>query len=241
MSRMVGVMGMACPGEGRANAELTRAPSPRPADCQGGRAVTRASMETVAAPYAEPGAGRLAPTDHSLVLAVRRGDDHAFEQLFERYQRRIAAFVYDRTGDHGRAEDLTQEIFLSALRRMRESDRPIAFKPWIYEIAKNACIDQFRRTRRGQEISFDAEDGAGAAAAGRLTGGAPTPDAAMDQKQAIDDLCGAFYGLSETHHETLVLRELEGLSYEEIAGRPDMTPGAVESTLFRARRKLTEE
>ena len=53
--------------------------------------------------------------------------------------------------DHGRAEDITQEVFMSALRRMRETDRPIAFKPWIYEIAKNACIDAFRRSqaRRG--------------------------------------------------------------------------------------------
>src|SRR3954452_23615680 len=84
--------------------------------------------------------------DDVLVAAVRRGDDRAFERLYERYQRRIAAYVYGMVGDHGRAEDVTQEVFISALRRMRATDRPIAFKPWVYEIAKNACIDQFRRS-----------------------------------------------------------------------------------------------
>ena len=56
--------------------------------------------------------------------------------------------------DHGRAEDVTQEVFVSALRRMRATERPIAFKPWIYEIAKNACIDQFRRSKRAEEVSL---------------------------------------------------------------------------------------
>jgi RNA polymerase sigma factor (sigma-70 family) len=59
--------------------------------------------------------------------------------------------------DHGRAEDITQEVFITALRRMRETDREIDFK-WIYEIAKNACIDHFRRTRNTSEVSLDPEE-----------------------------------------------------------------------------------
>jgi RNA polymerase sigma factor (sigma-70 family) len=97
-------------------------------------------------------------TDHELVSAVRCGDDRAFEQLYTRYQRRIAAFVGAKVKDHGRAEDITQEVFVSALRRMRQTERPIAFKPWIYEIAKNACIDAYRRGRRAEEVSYDADD-----------------------------------------------------------------------------------
>ena len=68
------------------------------------------------------------------------------------YHRRIAAYIFGMVRDHGRAEDLTQEVFVSALRRMRATDRPIAFKPWVYEIAKNACIDDFRRARRAREV-----------------------------------------------------------------------------------------
>jgi len=198
-------------------------------------------METVAAPYADREIAGVEPTDHALVAAVRRGDVRAFEQLFARYQRRIAAYVYGMVGDHGRAEDITQEIFISALRRMGETERPIAFKPWIYEIAKNACIDQFRRSRRVDEISYDADEGLGAADYGRLAERGPSPAAAVDQKQALQDLCGAFGGLSETHHQILVLRELEGLSYQQIGDRMGMTRTSVESTLFRARRRLSEE
>src|ERR671915_1668627 len=147
-------------------------------------------------------------TDHQLVSAVRAGDDRAFEELYSRYQRRIAAYVCGMVKDYGRAEDITQDVFISALRRMRETERPIAFKPWIYEIAKNACIDQFRRSRRAEELSFDAEDGLAPADYGRLVGSEPTPDAAVVAKQELDHLCGAFGGLSDTHHEILVLREL---------------------------------
>src|SRR5687767_15422251 len=179
--------------------------------------------------------------DHRLVAAVRRGDDRAFEALYGRYQRRIHAYIMGMVKDHGRAEDITQEVFVSALRRMRETERPIAFKPWIYEIAKNACIDQFRRSRRAEEVSLQADEGLAPGDYGRLVGSDPTPDVAVAAKQDLDNLCGAFGGLSDTHHEILVLREFEGMSYREIGDRLGMSRPAVESTLFRARRRLTEE
>jgi RNA polymerase sigma factor (sigma-70 family) len=124
---------------------------------------------------------------------------------------------------------------------MRETERPIAFKPWVYEIAKNACIDQFRRSKRTEEVSLQAEDGLAPADYGRLVGSDPAPHDAVAAKQELDNLCGAFGGLSDTHHEILVMRELEGLSYREIGDRMGMSRPAVESTLFRARRRLTEE
>jgi RNA polymerase sigma factor (sigma-70 family) len=179
--------------------------------------------------------------DQRLVAAVRRGDDRAFEALYSRYHRRIHAYVMGMVKDHGRSEDITQEVFVSALRRMRETERPIAFKPWVYEIAKNACIDQFRRSKRAEEVSLQAEDGLAPADYGRLVGSDPAPHDAVAAKQELDNLCGAFGGLSDTHHEILVMRELEGLSYREIGDRMGMSRPAVESTLFRARRRLTEE
>src|SRR5215813_3139500 len=185
--------------------------------------------------------GALSPADSELVAAVRAGDDAAFERLYHRYQRRIGAYIYGMVHDHGRAEDITQDVFMSALRRMRATDTPIAFKPWIYEIAKNACIDAFRRSRRAEEVSYDADDSLAPSDQSRLIGSGPTPDAALAAKHDLESLCGAFGGLSETHHEILVLRELEGLSYQEIGRRMGMSRPAVESTLFRARRRLTEE
>ncbi|MEN3280947.1 MAG: hypothetical protein V7607_2087 [Solirubrobacteraceae bacterium] len=140
--------------------------------------------------------------------------------------------------DHGRAEDITQDVFISALRRMRATDARIAFKPWVYEIAKNACIDAFRRSKRAEEVSYDVEDGAERL---HLMSNGPTPDAAVDTRMSLDHLRGAFGGLSEAHHQILVMRELEGLSYRQIGEKLGMSRPSVESTLFRARRRLSEE
>ncbi|HEX7298993.1 MAG TPA: sigma-70 family RNA polymerase sigma factor [Solirubrobacteraceae bacterium] len=196
-------------------------------------------MATLAAPsLATPLAGSDRHGDESLVAAVRAGDDHAFEQLYLRYQRRIGAYIYGMVHDHGRAEDITQDVFMSALRRMRATDGRIVFKPWVYEIAKNACIDAFRRSRRTEEVSYDADDGGERL---HLVSTSPTPDAAVDTRMSLDHLRGAFGGLSDAHHQILVMRELEGLSYRQIGERLGMSRPSVESTLFRARRRLSEE
>src|SRR6187549_58913 len=125
-------------------------------------------------------------SDHKLVAAVRRGDDRAFEALYERYHRRTHAYVYGMVKDHQRAEDVTQEVFVSALRRMRETEQPLAFKPWLYQIAKNSCIDAFRRSRRTEEVSYDADDALAPADHSKLVGSGPTPDAAVETKLDLD-------------------------------------------------------
>ncbi len=178
-------------------------------------------------------------TDHELVTAVRRGEDSAFEELFSRYRGRIRSYVSGIIGDADRAEDIAQEVFISVLRRLRDTERPIAFKPWVYQIAKNACIDELRRARRDHEVPFDQResdhDG------DSLLSSVPGPEAVVESKQLLEDLRGAFRGVSELHHRILVLRELEGLSYSEIGERLGMSRPVVESTLFRARRRLAEE
>jgi RNA polymerase sigma factor (sigma-70 family) len=144
--------------------------------------------------------------------------------------------------DAGRAEDLVQEIFLSALRRLRATDAKIRFRPWIFEIAKNASIDHYRRMSRTEEVSIHAEDALRPTDQLRLIGRPQTrPENAILHKERFDQLRDAFAELSTNHHRVLVLRELEGLSYREIAQKMDMTRPAVESALFRARRRLQQE
>ena len=183
---------------------------------------------------------RASPTDHELVRAVRRGEVYAFEELFSRYRERIRSYATGILADFDRAEDITQVVFISALGRLRATERPIAFKPWIYQIAKNACIDELRRTRRSLEVSLDQEQ-AVSEAGPDLASHAPGPEVALESKLQLDDLFGALRGVSDLHHRILVLRELEGLSYSEIGARLDMSRPMVESTLFRARRRLAEE
>jgi RNA polymerase sigma factor (sigma-70 family) len=187
-----------------------------------------------------PAASSVSVDESELVAAARNGDDRAFEALYSSYAGRILAYIGRMVGDHGRAEDISQEVFMSALGRLRQSEQPIAFKPWIYEIAKNACIDESRRTKRGREVPFGV-DGDQLTDDRRLTALIPTPDAAVEGKQRLRDLQGAFDGLSEIQHEVLVLRELGGLSYREIGERLNMNRAMVESSLFRARRRLSEE
>jgi RNA polymerase sigma factor (sigma-70 family) len=182
-----------------------------------------------------------ARSEHELVAAIRAGNDHAFEELYSRYSERIFGFIISKVHDHGRAEDIAQEVFMSALRRLRSSDQTIAFKPWIYEIAKNACIDEFRRSSRAREVPLEADGEFVVDRQKSSVSRVPTPAAAVESKQRLDDLRGAFGGLSATHHQLLVMREFEGMSYDEIGERLGMTRQMVESSLFRARRKLTEE
>jgi RNA polymerase sigma factor (sigma-70 family) len=178
--------------------------------------------------------------DQALVQAARGGDDRAFERLYAMYRDRVGAFIFNKVHDHGRAEDISQEVFMSALRQLRSNEREIAFKPWVFAIAKNACIDEFRRSARGREVPVEAgEDFPNGQRASLSI--VPSPPSAIESKQRLADLRGAFGGLSESHHRMLVMRELEGRSYDEIGDRLGMTRQMVESGLFRARRKLSEE
>jgi RNA polymerase sigma factor (sigma-70 family) len=185
-------------------------------------------------------ATRAESTDRDLVEAVRAGDDCAFEELYRRYQPRIAAFVRRKVGDPARAEDIAQDVFFSALRRLRATDAEIDFKPWVFQIASNAAIDHWRRTSRAEEISVDADEGMRQSDRVRLTGAAG-PDSVLVDKERFEHLRGAFDELSDMHSRILVMREFEGLSYREIAEQLDVSRGSVESTLFRARRRLESE
>src|SRR5579875_810712 len=180
-------------------------------------------------------------SEAAMVARARAGDDRAFEELYARYRERIHAFILSKVRDHGRAEDLGQEVFMSALRQLRASDSEILFKPWLYTIARNACIDEFRRAARAPEVPIEPDELPTSSGTARMESRLPTPAAAIDSKQALQDLRGAFDGLNETQHKLLVMREFEGLSYDEIGVRLGMTRQMVESGLFRARRKLGEE
>jgi len=178
-------------------------------------------------------------TEGSLVDAVRQGEDEAFGELYRRHQPEVARFVRARIRDQGRAEDVTQDAFLSALRRLRQTDGDVAFRPWMFEIARNATIDCYRRSSRTEEVSIDA-DAMQAADAGRLPGG-PQPELSLVTQESFASLREAMHELSDVHRRAIVLRELEGRSYREIGARLDLGQAAVESTLFRARRSLERE
>ena len=185
-------------------------------------------------------AARLGRDDRELVAAVRVGDDAAFEELYRRYHQRVAAYVRGMVRDEARAEDLAQDAFFSALRRMRATDAEIAFKPWIFEIARNAAIDHWRRAGRAEEVSVDGEGLLRRSDLIRLAA-APPPETAVIDRERLGHLRGALDELPEIQTRVLVMRELEGMSYREIAERLDLSRSSVETALFRARRRLEAE
>ena len=185
-------------------------------------------------------AARVGREDRELVAAVRMGDDAAFEELYRRYHHRVAAYVRGMVRDEARAEDLAQDAFFSALRRMRATDAEVAFKPWIFEIARNAAIDHWRRAGRAEEVSVDGEGLLRRSDLIRLAA-APPPETAVIDRERLGHLRGALDELPEVQTRVLVMRELEGMSYREIAERLDLSRSSVETALFRARRRLEAE
>ena len=178
-------------------------------------------------------------SDPELVTAARAGHDSAYEELYRRYRGRVIAFVEGIVGDRNCAEEIAQEAFVAAWQALRASDTEIAFKAWIYTIARNASLNARRRHARFEEISMSgAEPALPPADRLRLVSEAATPDDVVAAKESLEHLGGAFDELTDSHFRILVMRELDGLPYREIARRMGLTQGAVQVMLLRARRRL---
>jgi RNA polymerase sigma factor (sigma-70 family) len=175
-------------------------------------------------------------SDATLTLAASRGDDDAFAVLYARYAPRISAYLHRLLDDEHLAQDLTHEVFVSALSRLRSARPPIAFGPWLYRIARNASIDVHRRSQLVRQVPLPSPEDERAALAG-----SSEPPAEAELRQWLDDLRDLLGGLSENHRTVLVLRELEGLSNAEIGRQMGLSRPAVEGLLFRARAKVRRE
>jgi RNA polymerase sigma factor (sigma-70 family) len=215
-------------------AEEGDARSVEPGPMAGGRHWRRQVKPILAAAAASTEA-----REEELVAAAQAGSKQAFEALFRRYRDRITTFVRSSVRDDGRTEDLVQEIFFSAHKNLGSLEHPGAFRSWIYQIARNACLDEARRRSRQDELilgwdEFPPPDE-------RIVTHNQSAEGALSQKEELSNLTQALDGLPESQHEALVLREIGGMSYDEIGRRMQLSRPAVESVLFRARRGLKGE
>jgi RNA polymerase sigma factor (sigma-70 family) len=169
-------------------------------------------------------------SDERLVALVRRGNTGAFEVLVARYQARLLAFCRHLLGSREDAEDVLQEAFASAYNAMLGDDRPINVRPWLYRIARNRCLNHMRRQ---QPIGVDSMD------VHLSEHGTSTADK-VHQREEFRLLVGDITGLPETQRTALVLREMDALSYEQIAEAMETTVPSVKSLLVRARVSLAE-
>ncbi len=169
-------------------------------------------------------------SDERLIAFVRRGNVAAFEALVGRYETRLLAFCRHLLGSREDAEDILQEVMAAAFNAILADERPIKVRPWLYRIARNRCLNHLRRN---QALGVDSMD------VHFSDNGASTADKVHDREE-FRLLVGDIQDLPETQRTALVLREMDALSYEQIAEAMETTVPSVKSLLVRARVSLAE-
>ncbi len=169
--------------------------------------------------------------DIALVERLRAGEEDAFREFVETYQDRIITVCARVCGSTTDAEDVAQETFIKALRSIDRFAGNSALFTWLYRIAVNASRDHLAHRRRRPAVPLDS---AGVDPADDAAG----PDARLQTREIQQRVRSALDDLAEPFRTTLVLREMEGHTYDEIARILDISIGTVESRIFRARRKL---
>ena len=169
-------------------------------------------------------------SDERLIALVRRGNHHAFEALVARYQARLLAFCRHMLSSKEDAEDVLQEVFAAAFNAVLADNRPINVRPWLYRIARNRSLNQLRRT---QAVGVDSMDV-------HLSENGQTTADKVHRREEFRLLIADVRDLPETQRTALLLREIDALSYEQIAEAMETTVPSVKSLLVRARVSLAE-
>ncbi|HEX6457951.1 MAG TPA: sigma-70 family RNA polymerase sigma factor [Thermoleophilaceae bacterium] len=169
-------------------------------------------------------------SDEKLVALTRRGNHGAFEALVDRYNSRLLAFCRHMLASTEDAEDVLQEVFTAAFNAICADDRPINARPWLYRIARNRCLNHLRRPQHAGQDSMDVFE---------RDGGATTADT-VHTREEFRQIVADVQDLPETQRTALLLREIDALSYEQIAEAMDTTVPSVKSLLVRARVSLAE-
>jgi len=176
--------------------------------------------------------------DEQLVARICAGESALFAQLYRRFYARTFALAYGMTGRREAADDLTQEIFLRAYERLGNYHGRSSFATWFYRLAVNHCLNYCRRERRHQYVASDANDGPSSLF---VSGAEERMAANLLQRQVQAQVRQALLTLKPEWRVLLVLKEIEGLSYEEIAEQLNCSTGSVASGLSRARQLLARK
>ena len=174
------------------------------------------------------------------MLRFLGGEERAFGEIVDRYQRRLLNFVYRTIGDRASAEDVVQDAFIRVYRHLHRFDRTRKFSTWIYTIAANLAKNELRRrarrplvlfgemktTWRGEERPLELEDGSS------------RPEALLRKRELRALVERGMVELSAHHRQVFVLRDVEGKSYAQIAAMTSSSLGTVKSRLNRARRSF---
>jgi RNA polymerase sigma factor (sigma-70 family) len=168
--------------------------------------------------------------DEKLIAMARGGNPGAFETIVDRYQGRLLGFCRQMLGSTEDAEDVLQEVFVNAYRAMLADEREINLRPWLYRIARNRCLNYLRKPKADAQESMDMVPEVEAASTAEK----------VHNREEFRQILSDVSKLPETQRAALLLREMDALSYEEIAAAMETTVPSVKSLLVRARISLAE-
>lgn len=169
------------------------------------------------------------------IQRAQKGDAAAFEQLVTAYERKVYALALRSTGSEADAADLTQEVFLRAWRSLNSFRGDSTVSTWLYRITMNICID-FSRKKSLQLVPLTDEEGNELPLPDRRT--TNSPEAALENQELSRELNTALKQLTPEHRQAILLRDVSGLTYQEIGRMLALEEGTVKSRLARARRNL---
>lgn len=175
-------------------------------------------------------------SDEELMSQVKMRKVDGFETLFARYRKPLFSFIFRMIGDLHKAQDIFQETFLRVFYHAQRYDGSLRFSPWLYQIARNLCLEEIRRCKKTEAVSVDEE----AKRQPVELSDRRTPDEGLEIAEMQQIMADALLRLSEQQREAFLLRENRELSYEEISQITGLSVSAVKSCLHRARMSLKE-
>ena len=171
--------------------------------------------------------------DKHMLVKARRGELSAFEELVRKYEKRVYAVALRSSGSPEDAADITQEVFLRAWRSIETFRGDSGFSTWLFRITMNMCVEHARHKQsqpQCQPLVIGEED-----AERPIPDTAPTPEEHLDNSELGRELAAALDAVSEEHRRIVLLRDVSGMSYTEIAEVLEISEGTVKSRLARAR------
>jgi RNA polymerase sigma-70 factor (ECF subfamily) len=173
----------------------------------------------------------------ALIRRCLQGDELAWNTIVQQYRRKIFNVAYKFVGRHEEAEDLTQEIFLKVFKSLDTFDRRANFQTWLISVSRNLCIDHYRKVRQERQTIDHRMD------ARELSPVSPEPDAvsALEQQDRVALLREALAALPESLRTAVLMRDIQELSYQEIADRLQLPEGTVKSRINRGRAELARQ
>jgi RNA polymerase sigma-70 factor (ECF subfamily) len=176
--------------------------------------------------------------DSSLVARAQEGDLQALEELFSKYRNQVFSLAYRMTGNVSDAEDLCQEIFVQVMRKISSFQGRSSFSTWLYRVSMNRSRDYLRRKKRSPELlSHEGDPPEPNDPAAATSGGLENVAISSEAQRLVQ---AALIELPVSLRAPLVLHELEGFQYHEVASLLRLPVGTVKSRIFRARIKLAE-